>query len=77
MKKISFFSLVLVFGFTSCQKCQECTTVTSQNNGGVSQSSSSTQNYCGKYYNDAPTPTSYSQTNAGVTEEVEITCKDQ
>ena len=63
--------------FGSCEKCQECTTLINQNSGGINQISSSNQKYCGDDYDDAPTPTSYSQTNGGVTEEIEISCTDQ
>ena len=77
MKNIFFYLLVFSAACHSCEKCQECTTKVSQNSGGVNQSSTSTQNYCGADYTNAPTPTAYSQTNAGITENVEIICQDQ
>lgn len=77
MKKKIVIGLVFASGFLSCEKCQDCTTVIEQNAGGIIQSTSTTSSYCGDEYNNAPTPTSYSQNVAGITQQVDITCQDQ
>jgi hypothetical protein len=71
----SILILVLLISFYSCQKCQSCNTlIESEANQTIS---STTDEYCGDNYDDAPTETSYSQTVGGQTESVTISCVEE
>lgn len=77
MKKLftlAFVSLMIAGGFSSCKKCQTCTTKTTQNVLGFDQTVTTSEEYCGDDYDNAPTPGSYSQNVGGITQQVEITC---
>ena len=68
---------VLFLGAMSCKKCQTCTTEVSQDVMGVSQVLSSTsEEYCGDNYDDAPAETTVTQSVQGVEQTVSITCTD-
>ncbi len=78
MKKVTLFATVLSFSalMFSCKKCQECKTETSQTISGSTQNTSSTQEYCGDSYDDAPSTGTYSSSSGGVEQTVTITCND-
>ena len=77
MKKIILFSLAIAaISFTSCKKCQTCTTKVTQEYNGVPQSSTSNEEYCGDEYDDAPAETTVTQNAGGVTQTVVITCEE-
>jgi len=73
--KVSIFSLLFAVSVGSCQKCQSCNThIENETNQTIS---STTSDYCGDSYDDAPTETSYTQTVGGQTETVTISCVEQ
>jgi hypothetical protein len=78
MKKVLFtFALVAAFGFISCKKCQTCTTSTSQTVSGLPEVATSTsQEYCGDEYDNAPAQGSVSQSLPGIEQTVAISCVD-
>lgn len=63
MKKIITLSvLALAFGTISCKKCKTCTTDVTQVVNGITMTTSSTsQEYCGDDYDNAPAEGSYEQ----------------
>jgi len=74
------FILTLVIGgltFTSCKKCKECTITTVQNVNGFNQSSSTTSEYCGDNYDDAPADGTVNQEVGSIQQTVTTTCKDK
>jgi hypothetical protein len=77
MKKLILpFALVtLCMSGTSCKKCQSCTTTTHQTVSGYTQTSNSTQDYCGDDYDDAPAEGTTTQSSGGVDQQVIIDCE--
>lgn len=59
-------------GFISCKKCQTCTTTTVQSYNGFSQTTNSSNEYCGDEYDDAPAESHVEQPNQTVT----VSCED-
>lgn len=78
MKKslVGIICLLLIVGFSSCKKCQTCTTKTSQDVQGTLMENSTSADYCGKTYDDAPAESSVTQNANGVTQTVTITCTE-
>ena len=73
--KLFILSSLSLATFNSCKKCQSCNTlIEDQSNQTIS---STTNDYCGDNYDDAPTETSYSETVAGETQSVTISCVEQ
>lgn len=79
MKKLAYLSiLALSFTMLSCRKCQTCTTTVTQSYGtGPAQNSTSSQEYCGKNYDDAPAEGTTTNSGGGVTQTVVIQCSDK
>lgn len=79
MKKVFYVTAAIaLFGVVSCQKCQECTVETYQeSNGYTQQTSSTTEEYCGDQYNDAPEEGTVSQNYGSVNQSVTTTCVDK
>ena len=78
MKKIILLTLLMAgFTFTSCKKCQECTTTTVQTYNGIDQQAIASQDYCGSDYDNAPAEGTTSQSIAGGTQTVTIDCVDK
>jgi hypothetical protein len=79
MKKVLIAVVVIAaFGFVSCKKCQTCTTTTSQSGPGFPAiNTSSSQEYCGKEYDDAPEDGTVNQSFSGYQQTVVITCSDK
>lgn len=78
MKAIYLTSATLFLILSSaCKKCQECKTDILQNNSGIEQTSSSTQEYCGDDYDNAPEEGTYNQNVGSIEQTVTITCTDK
>ena len=78
MKTILSFSIVcFLLSFTSCKKCQECITTTEQGASGYTQTTSTSNEYCGDNYDDAPQEGTYDQSAGGAIQIVTITCSDK
>jgi hypothetical protein len=71
---IVFFTSMV---FISCKKCQECTTTTKQVVMGIEQNTSTSQNYCGKDYDNAPAEGTVVNNVGGINQEVTVSCKDK
>jgi hypothetical protein len=76
MKKLFLIAIVSVAGFTSCKKCQTCTTTTTQDALLFPISTSTSEEYCGKEYDNAPAETSVTQEVGGISQSVTIECVD-
>ncbi len=78
MKKLLYFGILVAgFSLTACKKCQTCTTTVTQDyGGGTPQSSTSSEEYCGKKYDDAPSESNTTQSANGVTQTVVVKCVD-
>jgi len=61
---------------TSCKKCQTCTTTVTQDVQGFPMTSSTSQEYCGDEYDNAPAEGTVSQSAQGVSQTVTITCTE-
>lgn len=72
---LAFTSLAL--GFSSCKKCQTCTTTTVQSYNGIEVSTNSEQEYCGDDYENAPAEGTTYQSAQGATQSVTIDCVDK
>lgn len=78
MKLLITFSFASLLLFSmSCKKCQECTTTTQQGAMGFEQTTSTTSEYCGDEYDNAPATGTVDNSANGVTQIVTITCSDQ
>ena len=80
MKKIIILSLaVAAFGFVSCKKCKSCTTHTTVKESGSPDITTSTSvDYCGKDYDEAPEANvSVASTAPGDTIVVEVACNEK
>ena len=79
MKKLFLISIsVLALGFISCKKCQTCTVTTVQQySGQPEQTSTTSEDYCGKEYDDAPAEGTVNQNISGFEQSVTIDCVDQ
>lgn len=76
MKILLFISVVGLVGLASCKKCQTCTTTVTQDVGFFPVTTSTSQEYCGKEYDDAPPESSVNQEVGGISQSVTITCAD-
>ncbi|NRA13511.1 MAG: hypothetical protein HRT57_16320 [Crocinitomicaceae bacterium] len=78
MKKYLVLALAVVaFGAVSCEKCQTCTTTVTQEVAGITTNVSTTsQEYCGDEYDDAPADAAVVQSVGGVDQTVTILCAD-
>ena len=78
MKKVLILSLsVVALSAMSCKKCQTCTTdVTQEYNGFPMNVSSTSEEYCGNDYDNAPAESTVNQNGGGVQQTVTITCTD-
>ena len=79
MNKLTILGVLvatMVFS-TGCKKCQTCTTKITQDLGFFDTSTSSSQEYCGKEYDDAPAEGSVSQEVSGISQTVSIICVDE
>ena len=76
MKKIYFIAILGLGLFASCKKCQTCTTTVTQDVGFFPITTSSSQEYCGKEYDDAPAESSVTQEVEGISQTVVIDCVD-
>ena len=80
MKKLLIAGAILlsVSSFTSCKKCQTCTTTTTQSyNGGTPQQTSTSEDYCGKNYDDAPAEGTVNQSAGGMEQSVVTVCVEK
>lgn len=79
MKRI-FFAAAILLSLTavSCKKCKACTTKTTQDTGsGTPQTTSTTKDYCGKDYDDAPSEGTVYQSAGGYQQTVVTTCVEK
>tara|TARA_B110000285_G_C14580360_1_gene361884 strand:+ start:180 stop:416 length:237 start_codon:yes stop_codon:yes gene_type:complete len=77
MSKLFTFSiLALSLCFFSCKKCKTCTTSVTQTVLGIEQTSSSSDEYCGKDYENAPAETDVTNNVPGINQRVVISCKE-
>jgi hypothetical protein len=75
MNKVLLVAVVLLAGFTSCKKCQTCTITTTQDTGIFPITTSTSEEYCGDEYDDAPAETSVTQDlGGGISQSVVIDC---
>lgn len=78
MKKVLLSLSLIVFaamGFTSCKKCQTCTTTVEQTVLGIYQKTSVSDEYCGDDYNSAPAEGTVTNNVVGIEQKVTITCE--
>jgi len=69
-------SCLIVLMLSSCKKCVECTTKVSQTVLGITTSTSTSEEYCGDEYDNAPEESTVSNNLGSVVQTVEVTCKD-
>ena len=78
MKKALFSLSLIVFAamsFTSCKKCQTCTTTVEQTVLGINQKVSASEEYCGDDYNNAPAEGTTTNNVGGIDQKVTIACE--
>ena len=73
---ITLGAFTVVFA-SSCKKCQECTTTTSQNVMGFDQSTNTVTEYCGDDYNNAPEEGTVNQVVGGISQTVTTSCVEK
>lgn len=77
-KAIVLGTVTLAMGLISCRKCKTCTTYTSVEETGSSTITTSTSvDYCGKDYDDAPVDATVITEDQGTTTTVEIKCTEK
>jgi len=76
MKKLvlSLLMALTLVSFSACKKCQTCTTSVEQTVFGFSQTTSTSEEYCGKEYNNAPEEGTYTQSVFGTEQKVTVKC---
>jgi hypothetical protein len=75
MKKLALLTVIALAGFTSCKKCQTCTTKVVQETGIFPVTTSTSEEYCGDEYDDAPAEVSVVQdVGGGISQTVTIEC---